>query len=305
MANTHYQSIASNKRKTWFIMTGFVVFVVAVTYLMALGFGFGLDMVGIGLIVSGVMSFGSYWYSDKIILGMSGAREATREEFFDYYTVTENIVSGQRMPMPDLYVIEDTAMNAFATGRDPDHAVVCATTGLLQRLDRSEIEGVVAHELSHIQNYDIRLMSIVSILVGMVALVSDWLLHFSFFGGGNREERGDARLQMILFVVGLILALLAPIVAQLIKLAISRNREYLADAAAVGMTKNPEGLIRALQKISQDTQPLEAANKATAHLYIESPLGQHQESGDAIGWFAGMFRTHPPVEERITALRGR
>ncbi len=303
MADTHYQSISRNKRRTWLIMTGFVIFVAAACYFMAVGFGFGLGFVGIGLIVSGLMSLGSYWFSDKIILGMSGAREATREKFFDYYTVTENIVASQRMPLPALYVIEDSAMNAFATGRDPDHAVVCATTGLLRRLDRSEIEGVVAHELSHIQNYDIRLMSIVSILVGLVALLSDWMLHLTFFGGGD-NERGDARLQILFFVVGMLLALLAPIVAQLIKLAISRNREFLADASATGMTKNPEGLIRALQKISQDTEPLEAANKATAHLYIESPLGQHRDRGDAVGWFSGMFQTHPPVEERIAALRG-
>lgn len=266
---------------------------------MAVGLGYGLDLVGIALIVSGVMSFGSYWFSDKIILSMSGARKATKAEFFDYYTVAENIVTGQRMPMPKLYVIDDSAMNAFATGRDPDHAVVCATTGLLGRLNRSEIEAVVAHELAHIQNYDMRLMSIVTILVGFVALIGDWFLRFSFLGGRNSESKSGST-QMLFLVAGLILAILAPIIAQLIKLAISRNREYLADASAVGMTKNPQGLISALSKISTDKEPLEAANKATAHLYISNPL-RNLKGG--VGMFAGLFSTHPPVDQRITALQ--
>lgn len=270
---------------------------------MAMGFGYGLDLVGMALIVSGFMSLGSYWFSDKIILGISGAREAKREEFFDYYTVTENLVMGQRMPMPKLYVIDDTAMNAFATGRDPEHAVVCATTGLLQRLNRSEVEGVVAHELSHIQNYDIRLMSIVTILVGFVALLSDWFLRMSFWGrSGRRSDRdgNGGQIQAVLVVAGLVMALLSPIIAQLIQLAISRRREFLADASGVGMTKNPEGLMRALQKISGDQEPLEAANKATAHLYFADPL---RNLHGGVGMFAGLFQTHPPVTERVAALK--
>jgi len=303
---THYQSIRANKRKSLLIVVAFVTFIVGAAYVMALGFGFGLDFVGLALIFSGVMSFVSYWYSDKIILSLSGAREATKAEFFDYYTVTENLVMGQRMPMPKLYVIEDTAMNAFATGRDPKHAVVCATTGLLKRLDRPEIEGVVAHELSHIQNYDIRLMSIVTILVGFVALLSDWLLRMTFWGGMGRDSdnrsNNSGQMQMIMFVAGLVLAILSPLIAQLIQLAISRRREFLADASAAGMTRNPEGLARALEKISSDKEPLEAANKATAHMYISNPLKNH--SKDAIGWFSGFFQTHPPVQERLKALRG-
>jgi heat shock protein HtpX len=303
---THYHSIRANKRKSLFIVVAFVTFIVGAAYVMAMGFGFGLDFVGLALIFSGVMSFISYWYSDKIILSLSGAREVTKAEFFDYYTVTENLVMGQRMPMPKLYVIEDDAMNAFATGRDPKHGVVCATTGLLKRLDRPEIEGVVAHELAHIQNYDIRLMSIVTILVGFVALLSDWLLRMTFWGGMSRnsDERSsnNGQIQMIMFVAGLVLALLSPFVAQLIQLAISRRREFLADASAAGMTRNPEGLARALEKISQDTFPLEAANKATAHMFISNPLKNH--SKDAIGWFSRFFQTHPPVQERLKALRG-
>ena len=178
---THYDLVAANKRKSFLIIALFIAFITGAAYVMARGFGYGLDIVGMALIFSGVMSFASYWFSDKIILTISGARPATREEFFDFYTVTENITMGQRMPMPKLYVIDDTAMNAFATGRDPNHAVICATTGLLSRLERRELEGVIAHELSHIKNYDIRLMAIVATLVGTVVylaelLFSKWLV---------------------------------------------------------------------------------------------------------------------------------
>lgn len=282
-------------------MVLFITFVVGATYVMAVGLGYGLDLVGIALIVSGFMSFASYWWSDSIILSISGARPAKREEFFDFYTVAENLAMSQRLPMPKLFVIDDTAMNAFATGRDPEHAVICATTGLLGRLNRSEIEGVVAHELSHVKNYDIRLMSVVTILVGFVALLADWFLRMSYWGGGRkRDGEGGGQLQAVMFAAGLVLALLSPIIAQLIQLAISRRREYLADASGVGMTKNPDGLARALEKIAHDHEPLEAANKATAHLYIANPLKNHH---DAVGWFAGLFATHPPVAERLKALR--
>ncbi len=298
---THYDLVSSNKNKSLLIITLFMTFIVGAVYVMSVGFGYGLDMVGIALIVSGIMSFASYWWSDKIILGMSGARPATREEFFDYYTVTENIVLGQRMPMPRLYVIDDTAMNAFATGRDPDHAVVCATTGLLSRLNRAEIEGVVAHELAHVQNYDVRLMSVVTILVGFVALLSDWMLRMSFYGGGKRDKDSGGQLQVLFMVAGIVLALLSPIIAQLIQLAISRRREFLADATGVGMTKNPEGLAKALEKISQDREPLEAANKATAHLYFSDPL---KNVHGAVGTFASLYQTHPQIKDRLAALRG-
>lgn len=298
---THYQVIQANKNKSVLIMTLFVVFIVAASYVMAYGLGYGLDMVGIALIVSGVISFSSYWWSDKIILSISGAKEAKRDEFFDFYTVTENLAMSQRLPKPKLYVIEDTAMNAFATGRDPQHAIICATTGLLSRLNRSEIEGVIAHELSHVKNYDIRLMSIVAILVGLISLLADWFLRLSRFGGGRkRDNKNDGQIQTVMFVAGILLALLSPIIAQLIKLAISRRREFLADASGVGMTKNPAGLARALEKISQDYEPLEAANKATAHLYFANPL---KNTHGGVGMFANLFMTHPPVTARIKALR--
>lgn len=299
---THYQLIASNKRKSYLIIALFVAFITGATYLMAYSFGYGLDLVGMALIFSGVTAFASYWWSDKIILTISGARPATRNEFFDFYTVTENLCLGQRLPLPKLYVIDDTAMNAFATGRDPEHAVVCATTGLLGRLNRSEIEGVVAHELSHIENYDMRLMSIVTVLVGLIALLADWFLRMSMWGGRRRtsDREGSGQFQAVIMIVGILLALLSPLIAQLIQLAISRRREYLADATGAGMSKNPEGLAKALEKISQDREPLEAANKATAHLYFADPL---KNTHGAIGMFAGLFQTHPPVTDRITALR--
>lgn len=297
---THYQLVAKNKRKSLFVMAGFILFVIGAAYAMSVGLGYGPEFIGAAFIFSGVMSFASYWFSDKIILSISGAQKADRQQFFDFYTVAENLAASQRMPLPELYVIPDSAPNAFATGRDPNHAVVVATTGLLSKLNRSEIEGVVAHELAHVQNYDIRLMSIVSILVGMLVLLSDWLMRMSFFGGGGRDRREGGNLQAILAIVGLILVLISPIIANLIKLAISRKREFLADASAAAMTKNPEGLARALEKISRDHEPLEAANKATAHLYIASPL---KDAKGSAHWFAQLFMTHPPVEERIAALR--
>ncbi len=299
---THYDLVAANKRKSFFIIALFIAFTTGAAYVMARGFGYGLDVVGMALIFSGAMSFTSYWFSDKIILTISGARPASREEFFDFYTVTENITMGQRMPMPKLYVIDDTAMNAFATGRNPEHGVVCATTGLLSRLNRGEIEGVVAHELSHIRNYDMLVMSVVTILVGVIALMADWMLRMTAWGGERKRDNdnGGGQLQMIFFVAGILLALLSPIIAQLIQLAISRRREFLADASAVEMTKNPEGLARALSKISGDREPLEAANKATAHLYFANPL---KNLHSAVGLFAKLFSTHPPIEERISALK--
>lgn len=296
-----YSQVDSNKNKSSLILILFVMFITAAVYVMARGFGYGLDLVGFALVGSGIGSFFSYYFSDRIILSISGARVATRQEFFDFYTVTENLCLSLQMKMPKLYVIDDTAMNAFATGRDPEHAVVCATTGILARLDRTELEGVIAHELSHVKNYDIRLMSIVTVLVGLVALLADWMLRMSFWGGGKKGDReGGGQLQAIFFVAGLVMAMISPIIAQLIQLSISRRREFLADASGAAITKYPEGLARALEKISADREPLEAANKATAHLYIANPL-KNLKGG--VGLFAGLFDTHPPVEERIKALR--
>lgn len=280
-------------------MAAFVVFITLTAWVLGEALGYGPSFVGWAIILSGLMSLGSYWWSDTIILSISGARPANRKEHFNFYTVAENLAIGAHLPKPRLYIIEDSAMNAFATGRDPDHAVVCATTGLLERLNRTELEGVVAHELSHIRNYDIRLMSIVTILVGMVTLLADWFIRASWFGGGRREKDESGQIRAVIAIVGIILALLSPLVAQLIQLALSRRREFLADASAVMLTRQPSGLISALEKLAADREPLEAANKATAHLYISDPLKNRH---DGIGWFANLFQTHPPVVKRITAL---
>ncbi len=293
-----YEQIDSNKFKSGVVLSGFLVFISTAVYLIAYVLGFDSYAIALAMIFTSIGSFLSYYYSDQIILSISGAREASRKEFFDFYTVTENIAHVAKIPMPRLYVIDDTAMNAFATGRDPEHAVICATTGLLTRLNRTEIEAVVAHEISHIRFYDIRLMTVVSVLVGLVTLLADILLR-TRIRGKNRDS--DGNLGAILFIAGLVMAILSPLVAQLIQLAISRRREFLADAGSAELTKFPDGLVSALQKISQDIEPLEAANKATAHLYIANPLKNHH---DSVGMFANLFNTHPPVKDRIAALKG-
>ncbi|MBP7741372.1 MAG: M48 family metallopeptidase [Candidatus Pacebacteria bacterium] len=240
------------------------------------------------------MNVWSYWFSDKQVLSMTGAKPATREEYFDLYTVTENMSIAAGLPMPKLYVIEDAAPNAFATGRDEKHAVVAATTGLLAMLDRQELEGVIAHELSHIQNRDMLVMTVAVVLAGFLAIIADMFLRMSMFGGNRDDNRGG--LFMILAIVGIILA---PIAAQLIQLAISRRREYLADASGALLTRYPEGLARALTKISSYATPMHKANHATAHLFIANPFGSR-----AKGFVNGLFATHPPVEARVKALLG-
>ncbi len=293
-----YESIDANKRKSLLVIVLFMAFIAIVSWFFSKILGYGLSFLGPALIFSGLMSFASYWWSDRIILAISGARPASRKKDFHFFTVTENLSLVGQLPMPKLYVIEDTAMNAFATGRDPKHAAVCVTTGLLARLNRTELEGVIGHELSHIRFYDIRLMSIVTILVGMVTLLADWFLRGMRFGGSRRKKEGG-QIQAVLFVIAIVLALLSPLIAQFIKLAISRRREFLADSGSIMLTRQPNGLISALKKLAADKEPLEAANKATAHLYITNPL-RNLHSG--IGWFAGLFATHPPVKERIKAL---
>ena len=293
-----YEQIDINKRKSALVIALFIVFIVAFAYVLGLALESGISLIPLALIFSGGSAFVSYYWGDKMILSISRAKPATREEHFDFYTAAENLCMVAQIPVPKLYVINDTAMNAFATGRDPEHATVCATSGLLDQLDRSELEGVVAHELSHVRHYDIRLMSLVVVLVGMVTLLADWFLRGTFRVGGRRRGRSNAG--QLIAVLALLSALLAPIVAKLIQLAISRRREFLADAGAVMLTRYPDGLVRALQKISMDQEPLEAANKATAHLYISNPLKNLHKG---VGVFAKMFNTHPPVKERIAALK--
>ncbi|KKP70227.1 MAG: Protease HtpX-like protein [candidate division CPR3 bacterium GW2011_GWF2_35_18] len=296
---TIYSEIQENKVKTAVIMVLFIMFITVISYVFGEVNGSGLSYAGVALIFSGFMSFFSYYFSDRIVLALSKAHEIQKEDNFQLFTTVENLCIGAGLPLPRIYIIDDTAPNAFATGRDPKHAVICVTTGLLQKLEKLELEGVIAHELSHIKNYDIRLMSIVVILVGLVALMSDWFLRFSFWGGGRRRRNSDegGQLGAIFAIAAIVLALLSPLIAQLIKFAISRSREYLADASAALITRYPQGLASALEKISRDTEPLEASNKATAHLYIVNPLKNLK------GPMNNLFSTHPPIEERIKKLR--
>lgn len=301
-----YEAASSNKRKSAIVVILFFVFFVVAIYVISSAFALysgyqagGLGLFGIALIVSGMTSFFSYYFSDRIILTISKAVPASKDDYFELYTVTENLSLATGLPMPRLYVIDDSAPNAFATGRDPDHAVVCVTTGILQKLDRTELEGVIAHELSHIQHFDIRLMGVVAVLVGSLALVADWFFRIGLRTKGGRKEGGS--LNAIFLILGIIFAILSPIIAKLIQLSISRRREFFADSGAVSITRQPSGLISALKKISLDTEPLEAANKATAHLYIVNPF--KGKINQAVGKFSGLFNTHPPIEERIAELQ--
>lgn len=293
-----YERVDENKRKSWLIMILFVVFVTLVVYLFQSVLGFGRGWLILAIIFSIGTSIGSYFYSDKMILAISQARPADKKRDFVFFTVTENLCMGAQIPMPKLYVIDDSAPNAFATGRDPKHAVVCATTGLLDKLNRTELEGVIGHELTHVKNLDIRLMMIVTILIGIIALLSDWFMRSMWFGGrdNDRENKGSG----LILIVAIIAAIASPVIGQLIQLAISRRREFFADAGSVMLTRQPGGLISALTKISADREPLEAANKATAHLYIINPFKGKRQG--AVGWLAGLFDTHPPITDRIKAL---
>jgi len=291
-----YKEIDSNKRKTVIFITGFLVFIIAIGWIFSRVLGHFYILV-IAVVFSILMSISSYWYSDRVILGISRAHELKQDENKELYHIVENLCITAGLPVPKIYIIEDKAPNAFATGRDPQHAVLCVTRGLLDKLEKTEMEGVIAHELSHIGNYDIRLMMVIVILVGIVVLMSDWFLRLSFFG----DNRDSGELGIIFLVAGIVLTLLSPLFATLIQLAVSRKREFLADASGALLTRYPEGLAEALEKISADKNPLKVANKATAHLYITNPLKEHK--GTHRGWFAGLFDTHPPIEERIKRLR--
>jgi len=287
-----------NIRKTWFLMITFLIVVIGLGW----AFSWYLDSPIILLVViifAVGMNFVSFWYSDKIVLKMSGARMVKREEHRELWNVVENLSITAGLPMPKLFIINDPAPNAFATGRNKEHAVVAVTTGLLDILNRTELEGVVAHELSHIGNRDMLISTVVVVLVGFVTLLSDFFLRISFFGHGG-QGRGDDRMRLIMTVVGVVLAILAPIVAMLIHLAISRKREFLADASGSLLTRYPEGLASALEKINKYKKPMQRANHATAHLFISNPFGSGKKS---ISGMNKLFMTHPPAEERIKALR--
>jgi heat shock protein HtpX len=292
---TLYTQSDKNTRLTWVYITGFLIFVIGVGYVFAGAMNNSAILYGC-VIFSVLMSFGSYWWSDKIVLAMSGAKELKHENNRETYHLVENLCITAGLPMPKIYIIEDSAPNAFATGRDPQHGVICLTTGIISKLEKAELEGVIAHELSHIGNRDILLSTVVVILVGFVTLLADWFRHWAFWGGKSRDNEGGGQLRLILIIAAVALSILAPIAAMLMQLAISRKREFLADASGALLTRYPEGLARALEKISADPEKLEAANRATAHLYITNPF-----KGKKLTKF---FLTHPPIEDRVKALRG-
>jgi len=293
---TLYTHQNQNVRKTWFLMSMFFVVVIGIAW----GFSYFLQNPSIlyfGVLFSVGMNIWSYWYSDTLVLKMSGAHPATREQYFDLWNAVENLSITAGLPMPALYVIDDPSPNAFATGRNKEHAAVAVTTGLLGILDKTELEGVIAHELSHIGNRDILLGTVVVVLVGFIAIMSDMFLRTAGWGGGRDR---DNRLQLVLMIAGVVLAILAPIAAKLIQLAISRKREFLADASGALLTRYPEGLASALEKISSYPHGLQRASTATAHLYISNPL----KDGKAVSFMSKLFATHPPAEQRIAVLRG-
>ena len=296
-----YDNINKNKRESWILIFSFLIIISLLGWVFSMRFGDSRILyfaVGFSIL----SSFISYYFSDSITLAISGAKEVNRQNAQELYRLVENLCIAAGLPTPKIYIIEDTAPNAFATGRDPEHAVVCFTTGILAKLEKPELEGVVAHELSHIGNYDIRVMTLVTVLVGTITLLADWLMRANLFGGKKSDDRENGQLKMFLMIAGIILAILSPIIATLIKLAVSRKREYLADASGALLTRYPEGLARALEKISGDREPLEAANKATAHMYIVSPLKAQGEKNSS-SFMANMFNTHPPIEERVKRLR--
>ncbi len=287
-----YKQIEQNKRKTVLLMTVFVVIILLLGYF----FGVLIGDVYIGLtfaiIFSLIMNLTAFFKGDKIALKVSGAQEITKQDNPYVYRMVENLCITAGLPMPKIYIIPDQAMNAFATGRDPEHSSIALTQGIIDKLENEELEGVIAHELSHIKNYDIRVMTIVIVLVGIVIILADWLIRGSFFSDRDRNNS-------ILIIIGIVFALLSPLFAQLIQFAISRKREFLADADGALLTRYPEGLARALEKIAKENKPMKRANKATAHLYFSSPFGIKNKKKS----LSYLFSTHPPIEERIKALR--
>jgi len=295
---TLYSQAESNTRKTWLLIASFLVFVIGLGFLFSYLLQSSLILV-IAVIFSILMSFFSYWYSDKIVLKLTHAKPIEKKDNPELYRIVENLCITAGLPLPKIYEINEAQPNAFATGRDVNHVVVAVTRGLLERLERVELEGVIAHELSHVGNKDMLLGTVIVVLVGVVTLLANFFLRISFWGGGRRRDSRDSG-GLIMLVLGILAAILAPIAAALIQLAISRKREFLADASGALLTRYPEGLARALEKISADSTPLKTANSSTAHLYISSPFKGKQSKS----WFTKLFMTHPPVEERVRALRG-
>jgi heat shock protein HtpX len=288
----------SNIRKTWVLMTLFLLLTIGIGWFFSIYYGTPIILyIAIG--VSIFANVFSYWYSDKIVLKLTGAKEVTRETHIDLLNIVENLSITAGLPMPKVYVVEDSAPNAFATGRDPEHAAIAVTTGLLTILEKEELEGVIAHEMAHVANRDILLSTVVVVLVGLIAILSDIFLRSIMYGSRHRSS-DNGKGGVVLFFIGVVLAILTPIIAVIIQLAISRKREYLADSAGSLLTRYPEGLANALEKISHHSQPMQKATNATAHLFIANPF-----AGKKKKFLHGLFLTHPPMEERITRLRGK
>lgn len=293
-----YTQADSNTRKTWFLLTGFLVFIIAVGWL----FSYVLDnsaILYVAIFISIFSSLGSYWWSDKIVLSMYRAQPIEKKDNPELYRVVENLCITAGLPVPKIYIIPEAQPNAFATGRNANHAVIAVTQGLLQRLNKTELQGVLAHELSHIGNKDMLLSTIVAILAGVAATLANFFMRISFWGGARRSDDREGNAGAILAVLGIFAAILAPIAATLVQLAISRKREFLADADGALLTRYPEGLASALEKISSDPTPMQVKNEATASLFIDSPRKGRQKTN----WFVKLFMTHPPIEERISILR--
>ncbi len=296
-----YTHQEANVRKTWLLITFFLVLVTSVGYAFSQIYG-NPSIVIIAFAASVVMSVSSYWFSDKIVIASMGARVLPDVEAPDLHNIVENLAITAGLPKPRIYIVDSPQPNAFATGRDKEHAVVAVTTGLLTLLDHSELEGVLAHELSHVGNRDVLVSTVVVVLLGAVQLLSDFFLRSLRFGGlGGGRDRNSGQAQAIFFLLGIALAILAPIAAVLIQLAVSRKREFLADASGALLTRYPDGLASALEKIHRDHTPMGQANHATAHLWFDDP---YQGKQNTVKWFAKIFMTHPPVEDRIAALRG-
>jgi heat shock protein HtpX len=287
-----YDQITRNKRKTIILIAIFIAFILFLGWLFGELYSFGYTGLVFAFFISIAMSLTGYYKGAKIALMSSGAKEIKKEDNPYVYRMVENLSITAGLPMPKVHIINDPGMNAFACGRDPEHASVAVTSGIIEKLENEELEGVIAHELSHVKNYDIRIMTIVIVLVGIIALMADFMLRAHIFGFGGRDRDSKSGPLMI---IGLVLMILSPFIAQLIQLAVSRKREFLADADASLLTRYPEGLARALEKISQDNIPIKKASNATAHLYIANPF-----KGKKI---AKLFSTHPPVAERVQALR--
>jgi heat shock protein HtpX len=299
-----YDEIAQNKRRSILLIAGFVALVLLVGWALDLVLGYGTVGIVVAAVIAGGGAFLSYWKSDAVALRMSRARPADEVEFARLHNIVEGLCIAGGLPKPRIYVIDDAAPNAFATGRDPKHAAIAVTTGLLERMNRIELEGVIAHELSHVKNYDILVSTLAVTLVGTVMLVSDFAIRMLWWGGGRsrRDDHDSAPGGAVFAAIGFVLLLLSPLIARLMQAAVSRRRESLADVTGVSLTRYPPGLISALEKLKEDQTVVASGSRATAHLWIESPLARTDEEG-RLARFNRMFDTHPPLEERIAALR--